>query len=44
MSPVYTEISQAIYDNVFEVLNGKQSADQATSKMNSEIEDALARF
>ncbi len=44
VSPVYTEISQAIYDNVFEVLNGKQSPDQATSKMNSEIEDALARF
>ncbi len=44
VSPVYTEISQAIYDNVFEVLNGKQSADQATSKMSSEIEDALARF
>jgi multiple sugar transport system substrate-binding protein len=44
VSPVYTEISQAIYDNVFEVLNGKQSADQATSRMNSEIEDALARF
>jgi multiple sugar transport system substrate-binding protein len=44
VSPVYTEISQAIYDNVFEVLNGKQSADEATSKMNSEIEDALARF
>lgn len=44
VSPVYPEISQAIYDNVFEVLNGKQSADQATSKMSSEIEDALARF
>lgn len=44
VSPVYTEISQAIYDNVFEVLNGKQSADQATSKMSSEIEDALTRF
>jgi multiple sugar transport system substrate-binding protein len=44
VSPVYTEISQAIYDNVFEVINGKQSPDQATSKMNSEIEDALARF
>jgi multiple sugar transport system substrate-binding protein len=44
VSPVYTEISQAIYDNVFEVLNGKQSPDQATSKMSSEIEDALARF
>jgi multiple sugar transport system substrate-binding protein len=44
VSPVYTEISQAIYDNVFEVLNSKQSPDQATSKMSSEIEDALARF
>jgi multiple sugar transport system substrate-binding protein len=44
VSPVYSEISQAIYDNVFEVINGKQSADQATSKMNSEIEDALTRF
>jgi trehalose/maltose transport system substrate-binding protein len=44
VSPVYTEISQAIYDNVFAVLTGKQSADQATSKMSSEIEDALARF
>jgi multiple sugar transport system substrate-binding protein len=44
VSPVYTEISQAIYDNVFEVINGKQSADEATSKMNSEIEDALQRF
>jgi multiple sugar transport system substrate-binding protein len=44
VSPVYTEISQAIYDNVFDVINGKQSADEATSKMNSEIEDALQRF
>ncbi len=44
VSPVYTEISQAIYDNVFEVINGKQSADEATSKMSSEIEDALQRF
>ena len=44
VSPVYTEISEAIYDNVFEVLNGRQSADAATSKMSSEIEDALQRF
>ena len=44
VSPVYTEISEAIADNVFEVLNGRQSADGATSKMNSEIEDALQRF
>jgi multiple sugar transport system substrate-binding protein len=44
VSPVYTEISEAIFTNVFEVLNGRESADSATSKMNSEIEDALQRF
>lgn len=44
VSPVYTEISEAIFNNVFEVLNGRQSADAATSQMNSEIEDALQRF
>ncbi len=44
VSPVYSEISEAIYNNVFEVLNGRQSADGATSKMSSEIEDALQRF
>lgn len=44
VSPVYTEISEAIFNNVFEVLNGRQSADEATSKMESEIEAALQRF
>jgi multiple sugar transport system substrate-binding protein len=44
VSPVYTEISEAIFNNVFEVLNGRQSADEATSKMSSEIEGALQRF
>jgi len=44
VSPVYTEISEAIFNNVFEVLNGRQSADAATSQMNSEIEAALQRF
>jgi multiple sugar transport system substrate-binding protein len=44
VSPVYTEISEAIFNNVFEVLNGRHSADAATSQMNSEIEDALQRF
>jgi len=44
VSPVWTEISEAIYTNVFEVMNGRESADSATSKMNSEIEDALQRF
>ena len=44
VSPVYTQISQAIYDNVFEVLNGRTSPDEAASAMNSQIEEALARF
>lgn len=44
VSPVYTEISQAIYDNVFSVLNGRSSADEAASSMNSQIEEALQRF
>jgi multiple sugar transport system substrate-binding protein len=44
VSPVYQEITEAIYDNVFEVLQGRQSADSATSKMNSQIEEALKRF
>lgn len=44
VSPVYTQISQAIYDNVFEVLNGRTSPDEAASTMNSQIEEALARF
>ena len=44
VSPVYTEISEAIFNNVFEVLNGRQSSEDAASKMSSEIEDALQRF
>lgn len=44
VSPVYTEISEAIFNNVFEVLQGRESADSATSKMKSEIESALQRF
>jgi multiple sugar transport system substrate-binding protein len=44
ISPVYTEISEAIFNNVFEVMQGRQSADEATSKMASEIETALQRF
>jgi multiple sugar transport system substrate-binding protein len=44
VSPVYTQISQAIYDNVFEVLNGRTSPDEAATSMNSQIEEALERF
>jgi len=44
VSPVYTEISEAIFNNVFEVLQGRESPEGAASKMNSEIESALQRF
>jgi multiple sugar transport system substrate-binding protein len=44
VSPVYQEITEALYTNTFEVLNGHESADSATSKMGSEIESALERF
>jgi len=44
LSPVYQEITEAIYDNTFEVLNGRESPKGATSKMGSEIETALERF
>jgi trehalose/maltose transport system substrate-binding protein len=44
VSPVWAEISEAIFTNVFEVMNGRESADSATTKMSSEIEDALQRF
>jgi multiple sugar transport system substrate-binding protein len=44
VSPVYTEISEAIFNNVFEVLNSRESPEEAASKMKSEIESALKRF
>jgi multiple sugar transport system substrate-binding protein len=43
-SPVYPEISEAIYNNVFSVLNGRSSPDEAASAMSSQIEEALERF
>jgi multiple sugar transport system substrate-binding protein len=44
VSPVYSEISEAIYNNVYAVLQGRSSPDQAASAMNSQIEEALERF
>jgi multiple sugar transport system substrate-binding protein len=44
ISPVYPEISEAIYNNVYAVLQGRSNPDQAASAMKSQIEDALARF
>ena len=44
MSPVYPQISEAVYNNVYEVLQGKASPDDAAKKMNDEIEKALQTF
>jgi multiple sugar transport system substrate-binding protein len=44
VSPVYPQISEAIYNNVFAALQGDMSADEAASKMNEEIDKALQTF
>jgi multiple sugar transport system substrate-binding protein len=44
VSPVYPQISEAIYNNVFAALQGNTSPDEAASKMNEEIQKALETF
>jgi multiple sugar transport system substrate-binding protein len=44
VSPVYPQISQAVYENVYSVLQGQMSPEQGASQMNEEIEQALATF
>jgi multiple sugar transport system substrate-binding protein len=44
VSPVYPQISEAIFNNVYDALQGKASADEAASKMNEEIQKALETF
>jgi multiple sugar transport system substrate-binding protein len=44
VSPVYPLISEAIYNNVFEALQGKASPDDAATKMNEEIQKAIETF
>jgi multiple sugar transport system substrate-binding protein len=44
VSPVYPQISEAIYNNVFAALQGDMSADEAATKMNEEIDKALQTF
>jgi multiple sugar transport system substrate-binding protein len=44
VSPVYPQISEAIYNNVFAALQGDMSPDEAASKMNEEIDKALETF
>jgi multiple sugar transport system substrate-binding protein len=44
VSPVYPQISEAIYNNVFAALQGNMSADEAATKMNEDIQGALETF
>jgi multiple sugar transport system substrate-binding protein len=44
VSPVYPQISQAIYKNVNAALAGQMSTDEAVTNMNDGIEKALASF
>ena len=44
VSPVYTQISQAIYKNVNQALSGQVSPEEALKTGQSEMEKALATF
>ena len=44
VSPVYPQISQAIYKNVNQAISGQMSAEDAMKKAQSDIEQALATF
>jgi multiple sugar transport system substrate-binding protein len=44
VSPVYPQISEAIYTNVYAALQGDKSAEQAATDMNEEIQSALETF
>ena len=44
VSPVYPQISQAIYENVNKALSGELSTDDAVTNMNTQVEKALGTF
>jgi multiple sugar transport system substrate-binding protein len=44
VSPVYPQISEAIYTNVYAALQGDKSPDQAAQDMNGDIQKALETF
>jgi multiple sugar transport system substrate-binding protein len=44
VSPVYPQISQAIYQNVNKALSGQLSTDQAVKNMSGQIQKALSTF
>ncbi|MGC3954961.1 MAG: ABC transporter substrate-binding protein [Propionicimonas sp.] len=43
-TPVYAQVSRAIYENVYEALQGNLSAEEALTKMAADIETAQATF
>jgi multiple sugar transport system substrate-binding protein len=44
VSPVYPQISQALYQNVNKALSGELSTDAAVKNMSSQIQKALQTF
>jgi multiple sugar transport system substrate-binding protein len=44
VSPVYPQISQAIYENVNQALSGQLSPEEALKNAQSEVEQALETF
>ena len=44
MSPVYPQITEAIFKNVNEALGGKQSPEEALKNGQQQIEKALTSF
>jgi multiple sugar transport system substrate-binding protein len=44
VSPVYPQISEAIFNNVYDALQGNASPDEAATKMNDDIQKALETF
>jgi multiple sugar transport system substrate-binding protein len=44
VSPVYPQISEAIYTNVYAALQGDSSPDEAASQMNEDIQKAIETF
>jgi multiple sugar transport system substrate-binding protein len=44
VTPVYPQVSQAIYENVYRALTGEASAEDALAQADREIEQALSAF
>jgi multiple sugar transport system substrate-binding protein len=44
VSPVYPQISEAVFNNVYDALQGNASPDDAAKKMNDDIQKALETF